>query len=207
MNNLITYTLDLPKFDSTTIIPDIKTNFFDQHKVSQFTVGFGVQHPLQPTIQPDLIPEIAVEPFPGYIIDQFDPTLILGVATQAEVNIVAINALANGIESVYAVVKFISNKNIQAIAQGLLEPFAKKITRPIVNPPFILPPENIEPVIITQSQLRGRALNDTINNSLRITQQEALEIIINVEREIQLALESIPPSINILDFLDGDILI
>jgi hypothetical protein len=149
MNELITYTFDLPKFDAFTLIPDVKTNFFDQHKVAHFSVGFGVQHPLQPNVQPGLIPEVAIEPFPGYIVDQFDPTIILGTAIQEEVNIVALNAIANNIESTYAVVKFIANKNIQAIAQGLLVPFAKKIPRPIVNPPFVLPDEISEPVNIT----------------------------------------------------------
>lgn len=207
MNELITYTNNLPRFDSLTLIPDAKTNFFDQHKVAQFMVGFGVQHLLQPTVQPNLIPEIAVEPFPGLIVDQFDPTLILGTATQVEINTVALNALANGIESIYAVVKFIANKNIQAIALGLLQPFAKKIPRPIVNPPFILPSELLEPINITQSQLRARALNTVINDSLRFTQQEALENLLQVENEINRALAFIPPFINPLDFINGDNLV
>lgn len=207
MNDLITYTQNLSRFDTFTIIPDAKTNFFDQHKVAQFTVGFGVQHPLQSTIQPAFIPELAVNPFPGYIVDQFDPTLILGIATQEEINTVALNAIANGIESVYAVVKFIANKNIQAIAQGLLIPFAKKIHRPIVNPPFVLPPDLPEPVRITHSQLRARALTNTINDSLRITQQEALEILPQVELEIIRALTGTPDAVNPTDFIDGDILI
>jgi hypothetical protein len=207
INDLITYTLDLPKYDETTIIPDIKTNFFDQHKVSQFSVGFGIQHPLQPTVQPDLIQEIAIEPFPGLTINQFDPTLILGLATQEEINLVAQNAIANQIESIYAVVKFIANKNIQGIAQGLIEPFAKKIPRPIVNLPFVLPQEENNSVNITLSQLRGRALTKTINESLRLTQQEALDILSIVELEINNALTSVPPSVNIFDFIFNDIII
>ena len=207
MNNLITYTQDLQKFDEFAIIPDVKTNFFDQHKVGQFIVGFGVQHTLQPTVQPTLIPEIAVEGFSGLTIDQFDCSLILGTATQDEVNKVALNALSNGIESVYAVVKFIANKNIEAIGLGLLEPFAKKIPRPIVNYPFVLAPEIQEPVRITQSQLRARALHKTINDSLRITKKEALVILSEIENEIYQALLSKPTFINILDFLSGDSLI
>jgi hypothetical protein len=206
MSDLITYTLDLPKYDETTIIPNAKTNFFDQHKVSQFSVGFGIQHVLQPTIQPDLIPEIAVEPFPGFTINQFDPTLILGLATQEEVNLVAQNALDNKLESIYAVVKFIANKNIQGIAQGLIEPFAKKIPRPIVNPKFVLPQEENNSVNISPSQLRGRALTKTINESLRYTQQEALNILPIVELEINNALNLIPPVVNPQDFIFDDIL-
>lgn len=221
MSNLITYTQNLQTFDSTTIIPNIRTNFFDQHKNITNTVGFGRQHILQPTIQPNLIPEEAVELFPGYIIGEYDPTIIIGTASQEEVNKVALNALANGIESVCAVVKFISNKNIQAIAQGLLEPFEKKITKPIVNLPFVLQHDNVKHdnvkhdnvkhednkhVFINQSQLRARALNKTINDSLRMTQDEALAILSNVELEIQNALDFIPASINFMDFLDGDTL-
>ena len=207
MNNLITYTQDLPRFDEFTIIPDAKTNFFDQHKVGQFKVGFGVQHLLQPTVQPDLIREIAANAFSGLTIDQFDITLILGTATQDEVNKVALNALSYGIESIYAVVQFIANKNIQAIGLGLLEPFANKIPRPIVNSPFVLAPEIQESIIITQSQLRARALNKTINDSLRITQEEALGILSKIENEINQALLSKPPCITPLDFLFGDSLI
>ena len=207
MNNLITYTQNLPSFDETTIIPDLKTNFYDQHKVTQFKVNMGILHPLQPTIQPNLIPENAVQPFPGQIVEQFDQTLVLGTATQEEINTVALNAIANEIESIYAVVKFISNKNIQAIAQGLLEPFAKKIGPPIVNPPFVLPPVIDEPIDITQSQLRARALNNTINDSLRTTIEEALAILPQVEAEITSALTGIPASIKLIDFLNGDILI
>ena len=207
INNLITYTLDLPKFDSLTIIPNEKTNFFDQHKTSQFSVGFGIQHPLQPTIQPNLIPEVAVDPFPGLIVDQFTPTLILGIATQQEINTVALNAISNNLESIYAVVKFIANKNIQGIAQGLLEPFAKPIGRPVVNPPFVLPPKEDIPVNITLSQLKGRALTKTINESLRYTQQEALEILLTVEAEINQALVSIPPVVIPKDFIGVDILV
>ena len=206
MSELISYTNDLPKYNETTIIPDTKTNFFDQHKVHQFTVGFGIQHLLQPTVQPNLIPEIAVEPFIGLTIDQYDPTLILGLATQEEINIVAQNAMENQIESIYAVVKFIANKNIQGIAQGLIEPFAKKIPRPIVNHPFVLPQEENIPVNITLSQLRGRALTKTINESLRFTQQEALDILLTVEMEINLALTLVPPYIDIYNFISNDIL-
>jgi hypothetical protein len=207
MSELITWTLNLPAFDNNTTIPDIKTNFFDQHVVKQFNVGFGIQHLLQPTIQPDLIIENAVRPFPGMTIEQFDPTIILGTATQDEVLIVAQNALNNALDSVYAVVKFIANKNIQAIAQGIIVPFGKKVPKPVVNLPYILPPEEIKQKEITISQLRGRALSKTLNESLRYTVQEALDILVDVENQINNAINFIPPTVNIYDFLENDILI
>ena len=56
--------------------------------------------------------------------------------------------------------------------------------------------------------LRARALNTVINDSLRITQQEALEILNQVETEINQAIVgSIIPFINIFDFVNGDILV
>jgi hypothetical protein len=203
---LITYALDLRPYTPADIIPDLKTNFFDQHSVNQFSVAQGRVHPLQPTIQPNLIPEIPVTPFPGYQIDQFDPTLILGMATQEEVNIVATNAVANGFNSVYAVVKFIANKNIEAIALGLLAPFGKKVPRPIVNTPFVLPDDIPIPVEITQSQLRGRALTQTLNESLRFTVEEANAILLQVQEEINNALTG-TPVINLTNFINGDILV
>jgi hypothetical protein len=129
-----------------------------------------------------------------------------GLATLDEINTVAQNAFDNKLDSTYAVFKFVANKNIQGIASGLILPFAKSIGRTIVNPPFVLPPEENKPVKITQSQLRGRALTKTINDSLRYTQQEALDVLAQVELEINQALTSIPPIVNIFDFIDVDIL-
>lgn len=203
----LTYALNLRPFTVNDIIPDEKTNFFDQHTVNQFSIAQGRVHALQSTIEPDLVPELPVRPFIGYNIDQFDPTLILEVATQAEVDIVATNAVANGLNSVYAVVKFIGNKNKEAIALGTLEPFAKNIQRPIVNAPFILPEIAHEPEQITSSQLRGRALTKTINESLRCTVEEANAILVQIQQEIQDALNGIPPIVNLEEFIEGDIVV
>lgn len=204
---LITWALDLRPFTINDIIPDVRTNFFDQHSVNQFSIVQGRVHELQLSIQPDLIPEIPITPFAGYHVDQFDPTLILGEAQQSEVDIVATNAVANGLNSVYAVIKFIANKNIEAIALGLLIPFAKKIGKPIVNPPFVLPDVVHEPEHITRSQLRGRAITTTLNDSLRYTIGDANLILAQIQKEINDALTGIPPVIVIEDFINGDILV
>jgi len=207
VTELITWALNLRPFTVNDILPDVKTNFFDQHSVNQFSIAQGRVHELQQTVQPNLIPEIPITPFAGYSVDQFDPTLILGEATQADVDIVASNAVANGLNSVYAVVKFIANRNIEAIANGLVVPFPKKIPRPIVNPPFILPEIVHQPEQITRSQLRGRALTKTLNESLRFTQEEALSLLPQIQLEISNALTGIPPTIIIEDFIEGDIII
>jgi hypothetical protein len=207
MTELITYALNLKPFLPNTIIPEPKTNFFDQHSVNQFSIALGQVHPLQITIQPDLIPEVPVEPYPGLQIDAFDPTLILGTATQQEINIVATNALRNGLNSVYAVFKFVANKNIQAIANNIVLPFAKKISKPIVQSTFIIEPTINQPITINASQLRGRALNKTINESLRYTVDEALAVLTLIEEQINQALNNIPPVIIIEDFINGDILL
>jgi len=206
INELITYALNLRPFNVNTIIPDEKTNFFDQHSVNQFSIALGIVHALQPTIQPDLIQEFPIIPPIGWSVDAFDPTVILGTATQAEVDTVALNAVSNGLNSVYAVVKFISNKNIQAIAQNLIAPFAKKVRAPLVNPPFVLPVEEIIPAVLTRSQLRGRALCKTLNESLRYTQQEALSVLPQIEQEINDALTGIPPIVIIENFINSDII-
>ena len=207
MTELITYALNLRPFGPDVIIPEPRTNFFDQHDVNQFSIALGQVHPLQITIQPDLIQELPVEPYPGLNVDAFDPTLILGTATQQEVNLVATNALNNGLNSVYAVFKFVANKNIQAIANGLALPFAKKVNKPIVQPGFILEPPVHEPIQINQSQLRGRALTKTMNESVRYTVEEALAVLVDVEAQINQALNGIPPIVVINDFINGDILV
>lgn len=206
-NEFFTYALKLRPFGVNDITPDEKTNFFDQHSVNQFSIAQGRVHELQITVQPTLIPEIPVNPFNGYHIFQFDPTLLLGLASQEEVNIVANNAVKNGLNSVYAVFKFIANKNIEAIALGLLEPFAKKIRRPILNAPFVLPETIHEPEQINNQQLRGRALTKTINESLRYTVEEANSVLLQIQQEIQNALTGIPPIVNLDDFIEGDIVV
>lgn len=207
MTELITYALDLRPFGPDAIIPEPKTNFFDQHSVNQFSIALGRVHALQITIQPNLIPEIPVEPYPGLQVEAFDPTLILGTTNQLEINQVATNALKYGLNSVYAVFKFVANKNIQAIANLNIEPFAKKIPKAIVQPTFIIEPFIHPPVIINFPQLRGRALNKTINESLRYTVEEALAILPFIEEQINQALNGIPPIIILEDFINGDILV
>lgn len=203
MTELLTYAFDLRKFNKDTLIPDLHTNFFDQHSVDQFSVSLTNPHKLQKTIQPDLIPEKPVEPFLDYHIGQFDPTIILEPFKQEEIDKVASNAVKNQIPSVYAVFKFIYNKNIQAIAKEELEPFAKKIPEPVILSSNNFRKVDGEKKEITKAQLRGRALNRALHESVRFTKSEAEEKLQQVEAEIEMALNGVPPYINIYDSLDG----
>jgi hypothetical protein len=208
MSELLTFAFDLSPFDTSSQLPDIDTNFFDQHVNKQFNIIQGRTHPRQPTVQPGLIPEDAVQAYPGMVVNRYDPTLILGTATQVEVNQVAQNALNAGLNSVYAVFKFIGNKNIQAIANGLITSLSKPIPLPVILHPSKPIDYTREPIQITSSQLRGRALTETINNSLTTTIIEAQAILLQVEQEISNTLSGI--NISIVDvnyFLRQDILI
>jgi hypothetical protein len=208
MSELLTFAFNLSPFDATSQLPDIDTNFFDQHVNKQFNIIQGRTHPRQPTVQPALIPEDAVQAYPGLVVDQYDPTLILGTATQAEVNQVARNALNAGLNSVYAVFKFVANKNIQAIANGLFIPLSKGLPLPVILPPAQPIDYTRDPIKITSSQLRGRALTETFNNSITTTVVEAQAILLQVEQEIADALAGINiPVVDINSFLRQDILI
>ncbi len=208
MSELLTFAFGLSPFDITSQLPDIDTNFFDQHVNKQFNIIQGRTHPRQPTVQPLLPPEDAVQAYPGLVVDQYDPTLILGTATQAEVNQVAQNALNLGLNSVYAVFKFIANKNIQAIAAGLLVPLAKPLPLPVINPPAQPIDYTRAPIQITRAQLRGRALTETFNNSITTTVVEAQAMLLQVEQEIANALAGVNiPVVDVNSFLRQDILI
>ncbi len=208
MSELLTYALNLSPFDVSSQLPDVDTNFFDQHVNKQFNIIQGRTHPRQPSVQPALIPEDGVQAYPGLTVDQYDPTLILGTATQAEVNQVARNALNAGLNSVYAVFKFIANKNIQAIANGLFIPLSKDLPLPVILPPSQPIDYTREPIQITSSQLRGRALTETFNNSITTSVVEAQAILSQVEQEISNALAGINiPIVDVNSFLRQDILI
>lgn len=208
MSELLTYAFNLSPFNITSQLPDVDTNFFDQHVNKQFNIVQGRTHPREQTIRPLVLPEDAVQAYPGLVVDQYDPTLILGTATQLEVNQVARNALNSGLNSVYAVFRFVANKNIQAIASGLLVPLAKPLPLPTIVPPALPIDYTRAPIEITSSQLRGRALTETINNSLTTTVAEAQAMLAQVEQEIADALAGVNvPVVDVNSFLRQDILV
>jgi hypothetical protein len=208
MSELLTFAFGLSPFDITSQLPDIDTNFFDQHVNKQFNIVQGRTHPREQSINPLAPPEDAVQAYPGLIVDQYDPTLILGTATQIEVNTVAQNALNAGLNSVYAVFKFVANKNIQAIANGLFVPLSKALPLPVIVPPAQPIDYTRAPIQITRSQLRGRALTETFNNSITTTVVEAQAMLLQVEQEIADALAGINiPVVDVNSFLRQDILV
>jgi len=208
VSELLTYALNLPPFDVTSQLPDVDTNFFDQHINKQFNIVQGRTHPREPSINPLIVPEDAVQAYPGLVVYQYDPTLILGTATQVEVNQVARNAVDAGLNSVYAVFKFIANKNIQAIANGLFIPLSKGLPLPVIVPPALPIDYTRDPIEITFSQLRGRALTETFNNSITTTVVEAQSILVQIEQEIADALAGVNiPIVDVNSFLRQDILI
>ena len=207
MTSLICYTLGI-KYDLNDILPTSQTNFFDQHAPKQFSVAKGKAHILQNTIDPSF-EEILVSEFPGFTLDQFDPTLVLGNSTQKEIDTVATNALKFNLEPIYAVVKFICNKNIEAIATQNLIPISKKIGRPIFASGVVIPFDTKPSNGLLKSQLRARALIDSINDSLTKSIAEATQLFPNCKAEIEQALLglTIPPSINPNMFLGNDFII
>ena len=72
---------------------------------------------------------------------------------------------------------------------------------------FVLPEIVHEPEQITRSQLRGRALTKTINESLTCTVEEANAMLVQIQQEIQDALNGIPPIVNLDNFIEGDIVV
>jgi hypothetical protein len=209
MSELLTYAFDLPPFTAAdlALAPSRNVNCYDQHTNGQYKIALKQVHPLQATIQPDLIPEIPLVPFCEYCVGQFDPTLILGIATQADVDLVAANARRLGVNPVSAVVKFIANRSIEAIAQGLLPPFAKKIPEQLG-----IVPRSTVPIAgtITCNQLRGKAFTKTLNEALRYTVEEATAALPSVQQEIADALGgTIPPvTVDVNSFLkEGDVLV
>lgn len=209
MSELLTYAFDLEPFTAADLplAPSQNVNCFDQHSNGQYRIATKQVHPRQATIQPDLIPENHIRPFCDYCVGQFDPTVILGIATQADVELVAANARSLGGNPVYAVVKFMANRSIQAIAQGLLLPFAKSILDQLGIVPRA--PLTISGNI-TCNQLRGKALTKTLNEALRYTVDEATAALPIVQQEIADALGgTVPPvEVDVNSFLNsGDTLV
>jgi hypothetical protein len=164
-----TYALGLQPFTPTDIIPDANTNtnFFDpfENRVGLLaTVG----HPLQIGLGiPGAAQDVVVGAYPGRTIGHYDPTLALPVnTTQSEINQVASNAIKFGVDTTLAVVRFINNRTILGIAQGLIAPLAPNapvasIVPPATSQPIINPPT----AVLTPDQLRALAIFTETDNA------------------------------------------
>ena len=173
-----TYALGLRPFSSTDIIPDSNTNFFDPFATTINTIS-PVGHPLQLGLAiPGAAPDIVVAKFPGMTIQAYDPTLVLPVnTTQSEINQVAANAVKFGVDATLAVVRFINNRTILGIAQGLILPLAPNVPSAAVGPNGNLPMlPSISPTNMSPEQKRAFAIfNETDNATFMLKSQAILD--------------------------------
>jgi hypothetical protein len=164
-SNFFTYALNLPTFTSSDIIPDSQTNFFDplDNRINRIS---PIGHSLQASLGiPGAVGDIVISAFLGMTIKVYDPTLLLPPnTTQNEVKQVASNAVKFNVDSTLAVVRFLNNRTIAAIAEGLMVPAPIDAPKAIVFPPASLPIEPIPtPKVLTPDQIRAKAIFDSID--------------------------------------------
>jgi hypothetical protein len=185
-----TYALTLRPFTANDIIPTAYTNFFDPFENVQFKTA-TVGHAFMPQV--GLAAEIVVQPWRGKVNHQFDPTLALIDATQIEINTVAANAIKFGVDSTLAVVQFLNNRLILAIAQGgaALAPDAPKaaIFPPAVPPPPFVPPN----IVMTPAQERANAIFLAQDVAAFMLQPDAVRDAARAQKEITDALIGLVP--------------
>jgi len=185
-----TYSLNLPSFTSTDIIPSFQTNFFDPLENNINKVA-PVGHPLVPSLGvPGLALDIVVTPYPGRTIKAYDPTLTLPVNTnQTEINQVATNAVKFQVDATLAVVRFLNNKTILGIAQNLIAPLAPPAPIAAVFPPAILPVLAPSPAItLNPDQQRALAIFTETDNAQFMLKPQAILDASRAAKEINDAL-------------------
>jgi hypothetical protein len=189
-----TYALNLPSFTAADIIPTAHTNFYDPFENAQFATALA-GHALMPQL--GLPAEIVVQPWVGKVSHQFDPTLPLVDATQIEINTVAANAVKFGVDTTLAIVCFLNNRVILAIAQGA-PPLAPDAPKAAIFPPAVPPPAYVPPnVVMTPEQLRANAIFMAQDLVAFMTQPEAVRNAHRAQQEINDALFGLvaPPAV------------
>ena len=190
-----TYALNLNTFTSADIIPTAQSNFFDPFDNKTFTFAL-TGHANLPQL--GLPAEIMVQPWTGFTLHQFDPSLPLLHATQVEINTVAANAIKFGVDSYLAVVQFLNNRTIIAIAQGNLLPLTPPAPGPAIFPPAIPPPpEPVPPIVLTPEQKRANAVFLSQDVAQYMTKFEAAADASRAQNEINIALQGVvaPPAV------------
>lgn len=183
-----TYTLNLPQFTSTDILPGPESNYFDQFDNKIFSNAL-IGHKFQQLAIPGAIPEALVQPFPGMIIPKYGPSLPLLFTTQVEVNTVAQNAVNAGLDSYSCVCKFLINRHLEAIATGVAPPGRPLVApKAVVLPGGILPVQPPSDVVLDPEQQIGKIIFDAFDIPAEISQPAALAILEQVLKEIQDAL-------------------
>jgi hypothetical protein len=180
-----TYALNLPTFTAADVLPTAFTNYFDPFENAQFRMAL-VGHAFMPQV--GLAAETVVQPWPGKVAHQFDPTLALLNATQVEINIVANNAIKFGVDTTLAIVRFLNNRNIIDIAQGA-PPGAPDAPVAAIFPPAVAPPAFVPPVIVlTPEQRRANAIFNSQDVAAFIQNPDAVADAARAQQEITDAL-------------------
>ena len=184
-----TYALNLPPFTAADILPTAFTNYFDAFENAQFKMAL-TGHALMPQV--GLLAEPLIQPWPGKVAHQFDPTLALVNATQIEINTVANNAIKFGVDTTLAIVRFLNNRHIISIAQGLVGPAAPDAPVAAIFPPAIPPPPYVPPtVVLTPEQARANAIFLSQDAALFMQKPDAVKDAARAQREITDALGGI----------------
>ena len=200
-----TYALGLPTFTPTDILPSPDANFFDPFENFIKKIAL-VAHPLQLSLGiPGVALDVIVLPYPGRTIGAYDPTLTLPAnTTQTEVNQVATNALKFHVDTTLAVVRFLNNRTILGIAQGLIAPLAPNAPPAAVIPPATLPtlptlPTPLDPVtpptVLTPDQKRALAIFNETDIAQFMLRSEAINNVVIAANEVNDALSgvTVPP--------------
>jgi len=186
-----TYALNLPVFTAADVLPTAFSNFFDPFENGQFKMAL-VGHALMPQV--GLVSEPVVQPWPGKVAHQFDPTLALLHATQVELNTVANNAIKFTVDPTLAIVRFLNNRNIIAIAQGGVVPLAPDAPTAAVFPPAVAPAPFVPPtIVLTPEQRRANAIFTEQDNAAFMLKPTAVRDAARAQQEITDALTGLVP--------------
>jgi hypothetical protein len=186
-----TYALNLPPFTATDLLPTAFSNYFDPFENGQFKMAL-VGHALMPQV--GLLAEPLIQPWPGKVAHQFDPTLALLNATQIEINTVANNAIKFGVDTTLAIVRFLNNRHIISIAQGLVGPAAPDAPKAAIFPPAVAPPPYVPPtIVLTPEQRRADAIFISQDVALFMQKPDAVKDAARAQREITDALTGLVP--------------
>jgi len=186
-----TYALNLPPFTATDLLPTAFSNFFDPFENGQFKMAL-VGHALMPQV--GLVAEPVIQPWPGKVSHQFDPTLELANVTQIEINTVANNAVKFGVDTTLAIVRFLNNRHIITIAQGLVGPAAPDAPKAAIFPPAVAPAPYVPPtVVLTPEQTRANAIFMAQDAALFMQKPDAVKDAARAQQEITDALGGLVP--------------
>ena len=128
------------------------------------------------------------------VIPKYGPTLEPSFTNQVEINTVAKNAVNAGLDSYSCVIKFLVNKQIEAIAVGTAGP-GGPITAPsaVVLPGGVLPQKPASTFVQDPDQVIGQTIADAFGELAEMSRNTALVRLDLVLIEIDQALFGIPP--------------